>query len=75
MPVFLFVFLLQIDQTGQIIANLCNVIPDGVVCFFASYPYMELVCQRWSQAESGKILDRISKKKKVSHLGIIENCL
>jgi len=67
--------MVQIDQTGQIIANLCNVIPDGVVCFFASYPYMELVYQRWSQAESGNILDRISKKKKVSHLGVIENRL
>ncbi|KAI9284946.1 helicase C-terminal domain-containing protein [Umbelopsis sp. AD052] len=54
-----------IDQTGQIIANLCNVIPDGVVCFFASYPYLELVYQRWSRAESGNILDRISKKKKI----------
>ncbi|CAO3660492.1 unnamed protein product [Umbelopsis vinacea] len=54
-----------IDQTGQILANLCNVIPDGVVCFFASYPYMELVYKRWSTAESGNILDRIGKKKKV----------
>jgi chromosome transmission fidelity protein 1 len=42
------------------------VIPDGVVCFFASYPYMELVYKRWSTAESGNILDRIGKKKKVA---------
>lgn len=41
-------------------------IPDGVVCFFASYPYMELVYKRWSTAESGNILDRIGKKKKVA---------
>jgi chromosome transmission fidelity protein 1 len=68
-------FMAQIDQTGQIIANMCNVIPDGVVCFFASYPYMELVYQRWSQTESGNILDRIGKKKKVNCLGLLENCL
>lgn len=54
-----------IDQTGQILANLCNVIPDGVVCFFASYPYMETVYKRWSTAEGGNILQRIEKKKKV----------
>lgn len=58
------------DQTGQILANLCNVIPDGVVCFFVSYPYMETVFKRWATAESGNILDRISKKKKV-YIGIL----
>ncbi|GAB5589642.1 ATP-dependent DNA helicase chl1 [Umbelopsis nana] len=60
----------MMDQTGQILANLCNVIPDGVVCFFASYPYMETVFKRWATAESGNILDRISKKKKV-YIGIL----
>jgi chromosome transmission fidelity protein 1 len=47
---------------GQTIVNLCNVIPDGVVCFFPSFTYLEQVHQRWT---STHMLDRIEKKKKV----------
>ncbi|KAI8137325.1 ATP-dependent RNA helicase chl1 [Fennellomyces sp. T-0311] len=51
------------DEVGQTIANLCNVIPDGVVCFFSSFAYLEQVYKRWSQ--SGNVLARLAKKKKV----------
>jgi chromosome transmission fidelity protein 1 len=53
------------DEVGQSIANLCNVIPDGIVCFFPSFTYLDQVYKRWSSAESGNILDRIEKRKKV----------
>ncbi|KAI8379057.1 ATP-dependent RNA helicase chl1 [Radiomyces spectabilis] len=55
----------MIDETGQMIINFCNIIPDGVVCFFPSFSYLELVFKRWSSADSGHILQRIEKKKKV----------
>ncbi|CAG8638754.1 5586_t:CDS:10 [Funneliformis mosseae] len=51
-----------IDELGQTIINLCNVIPDGVVCFFASYTYLEQVHERWKQ---NGILERIKKRKMV----------
>ncbi|KAG0059629.1 DEAD H (Asp-Glu-Ala-Asp His) box helicase 11 [Linnemannia elongata] len=36
-----------IDGIGQSLANLLNVIPDGVVVFFVSYSYMAQVLSRW----------------------------
>ncbi|KAL0080559.1 putative ATP-dependent RNA helicase DDX11-like protein 8-like protein [Phycomyces blakesleeanus] len=54
-----------IDEVGKTIVNLCNVIPDGVVCFFASFTYLEEVYSRWNGAESGNILERLAKKKKI----------
>ncbi|CAO3634796.1 unnamed protein product [Mucor hiemalis] len=53
------------DEVGQTIANLCNVIPDGVVVFFPSFTYLDQVYKRWASPESGKILERIEKRKKV----------
>ncbi|KAI8348261.1 helicase C-terminal domain-containing protein [Blakeslea trispora] len=53
------------DEVGQVIANLTHVIPDGVVVFFSSFTYLEQVYQRWTMAESGHILERISKKKQI----------
>ncbi|CAG8490837.1 8736_t:CDS:10 [Paraglomus brasilianum] len=50
-----------IDELGQSLANLCNVIPGGIVCFFASYSYMDQVYRRWQQKG---ILDRLNKRKK-----------
>ncbi|CAO3622306.1 unnamed protein product [Cunninghamella blakesleeana] len=53
------------DEVGKSILNLCNVVPDGMVCFFSSFTYLDTVYKRWSTNESGNILDRISKKKKI----------
>ncbi|KAI7865468.1 helicase C-terminal domain-containing protein [Spinellus fusiger] len=54
-----------IDEVGKIIVNLCNVIPDGVVCFFSSFSYLETVFKRWSSTDGGHILERLAKKKKI----------
>ncbi|GBB97934.1 hypothetical protein RclHR1_00310062 [Rhizophagus clarus] len=51
-----------IDELGQTIVNLCNIIPDGVVCFFTSYAYLEQVYKRWEQ---NGILERIRKHKMI----------
>jgi chromosome transmission fidelity protein 1 len=53
------------DEVGTSIANLCNVIPDGIVCFFPSFTYLDQVYKRWESAESSGILARIEKRKKV----------
>lgn len=53
------------DEVGQTIANLCNVIPDGIVCFFPSFTYLDQVYNRWSSAGPNSILDRIQKRKRV----------
>ncbi|KAI9017958.1 helicase C-terminal domain-containing protein [Phycomyces nitens] len=68
-----------IDEVGKSIVNLCNVIPDGVVCFFASFTYLETVYSRWNSAESGNILERLAKKKKIfkepRESGMVESTL
>ncbi|KAG2210921.1 hypothetical protein INT47_000078 [Mucor saturninus] len=53
------------DEVGQTIANLCNVIPDGIVCFFPSFTYLDQVYKRWCSTGPNSILDRIQKRKKV----------
>ncbi|CEP13877.1 hypothetical protein [Parasitella parasitica] len=53
------------DEVGIAIANLCNVIPDGIVCFFPSFTYLDQVYKRWATADNGKILTQIEKRKKV----------
>ncbi|KAI8987718.1 helicase C-terminal domain-containing protein [Mycotypha africana] len=54
-----------IDEAGLSIANLCNIIPDGVVCFFPSFTFLEQAYKRWLSVESGNILSRVKQKKKV----------
>lgn len=53
------------DEVGKCVANLCNVIPDGIVCFFPSFTYLDQVYKRWKSPEGGHILERIEKRKKV----------
>jgi len=45
---------------GNLLVELCGVVPDGVVCFFTSYGYLENVVSVWY--ESG-IIDAIMKNK------------
>jgi len=54
-----------VNEIGQIIINLCNVVKDGMIVFFASYEYMDLVIRRWKV--SG-MLQKIEAKKKVSFI-------
>ncbi|KAJ3149845.1 DEAD H (Asp-Glu-Ala-Asp His) box helicase 11 [Geranomyces michiganensis] len=51
-----------IDELGAAIANLCTVVPGGVVCFFVSYEYLDTVHSQWAK---GSALQRIQAKKKV----------
>lgn len=55
--------LLQMDETGRILCNLCNVVPGGVVCFFPSYEYEKQVYAHW---EKTGLLTRLATKKKVT---------
>ncbi|KAI8820477.1 putative ATP-dependent RNA helicase DDX11-like protein 8-like protein [Fimicolochytrium jonesii] len=50
------------NELGAAIANLCNVVPGGVVCFFGSYDYMDKVNGHW---EKEGLLKRICAKKQV----------
>ena len=45
---------------GNLLVELCSAVPDGVVCFFTSYGYLENVVGVWY--ESG-IIDQILKNK------------
>ncbi|KAI9141155.1 helicase C-terminal domain-containing protein [Paraphysoderma sedebokerense] len=53
---------LLIEELGHAIVNLCNVIPDGIVVFLASYSYLDVVYERWSKVG---ILERLERKKKI----------
>lgn len=50
------------DELGNAVIGLCNVIPGGVVCFFPSYGYMQQVYDRWQKQG---IITRMSVKKAV----------
>ncbi|KAI8071019.1 helicase C-terminal domain-containing protein [Gongronella butleri] len=54
-----------IDEVGRALINLSNVVPDGMVCFFSSFAYMDLVFNRWKAPDSGGIYDRLNAKKKI----------
>ncbi|KAI8058558.1 helicase C-terminal domain-containing protein [Syncephalis plumigaleata] len=52
----------QMDSLGQALVNLCRIIPDGVVCFFSSYGYLDSIYQHWS---STGLLARLAKRKQI----------
>jgi DNA excision repair protein ERCC-2 len=47
---------------GQLLIDIAATTPDGVVCFFTSYQYMEFVIGEW---ERMKILEEVMKHKLV----------
>ncbi|XP_041357412.1 ATP-dependent DNA helicase DDX11-like [Gigantopelta aegis] len=51
-----------LDELGRLIANINNLVPGGVVCFFPSYEYEGKVYAHW---EKTGFLNRLSAKKKV----------
>ncbi|KAJ3018461.1 UNVERIFIED_CONTAM: ATP-dependent DNA helicase chl1 [Siphonaria sp. JEL0065] len=53
-----------ITELGNSVFSLSAVIPHGVVCFFVSYAYMDLVCAKW---KASGILGKIEMRKKVSN--------
>ncbi|XP_077123094.1 ATP-dependent DNA helicase DDX11 isoform X2 [Ranitomeya variabilis] len=52
----------MMDETGRILANLCNVVPGGLVCFFPSYEYEKLILDHW---ETTGTMKRLAGKKKI----------
>ncbi len=54
---------LQLDELGRTILNLCNVVPGGIVVFFPSYDYEKKVHAHW---EASGILSKLEKRKKVN---------
>lgn len=49
-----------IRNYGQLLLEITNVVPDGIVCFFTSYMYLESVVASWY--DQG-IIDSLQKKK------------
>jgi hypothetical protein len=38
-----------IRNYGRMLVDLCCVVPDGVVCFFVSYLYMDTIVSKWNE--------------------------
>ncbi|EDN06975.1 conserved hypothetical protein [Histoplasma mississippiense (nom. inval.)] len=60
----------MIIDLGKTIAALCCVIPDGVVAFFPSYDYLNLVLMIWKKhipTTGPSIIDSIQRSKAVFH--------
>jgi len=60
---FFFFFLIKLKELGQLILNVVNVIPDGIVIFFPSYLYLNEVYEFW---DKNNYLKQIENKKKVN---------
>ncbi|KAI8900050.1 helicase C-terminal domain-containing protein [Globomyces pollinis-pini] len=52
----------MINEAGNTIANLCNIIPGGIVVFFSSYSVLETIAKAWKNMN---IWTRIEKKKQI----------
>jgi len=50
------------SELGQILINLVNVIPAGVVIFFPSYSFLNTVQQVWT---SSAVLEKIAQRKRI----------
>ncbi|SPC64351.1 related to CHL1 - protein of the DEAH box family [Ustilago sp. UG-2017b] len=55
----------MLDQLGKTLVNLCNIIPAGLVVFVPSYAFLDKLMVRWKDAASGRVLQRLSVKKKI----------
>ena len=49
----------NIRNYGNLLVELSSVVPDGIICFFTSYRYMEHIKIKW---EEMKILDKINQR-------------
>ncbi|KAA1107174.1 ATP-dependent DNA helicase chl1 [Puccinia graminis f. sp. tritici] len=50
------------DDLGQSVANICNIIKDGVICFFPSYASLDTLTDRWKKTG---LWTRLENKKKI----------
>jgi len=51
-----------IKSYGDMLIEICSVAPDGIVCFFPSYRYMEEIVLKWNEME---VLNELLKYKLV----------
>lgn len=51
-----------LSELGMTLRNVCNVIPAGIVCFFSSYNYMDLVYNYFVEQN---FIEGISRKKHI----------
>lgn len=51
----------MMTEAGNMLVNLCNIVPGGVVVFFTSYMYEQIIFKHWNQQ---KIIDRIENRGK-----------
>jgi len=52
--------LFQLDELGRVLLNLCNIVPAGIVAFFPSYSYEDIV---FKHLDKSGIASKISIKK------------
>jgi chromosome transmission fidelity protein 1 len=58
----------MVEELGRSILNICRIVPDGVVVFFPSYAYLDLVVQRWQKPTgvgNPSLWDRLKGRKEV----------
>ncbi|KAJ3041414.1 DEAD H (Asp-Glu-Ala-Asp His) box helicase 11 [Rhizophlyctis rosea] len=63
----------MINDAGKALAKFCDVIPDGIVCFFPSFDYMDKVQRTWRNHVVGKgkgtqgasVWNEINSKKEI----------
>ncbi|EMR08384.1 hypothetical protein PNEG_03224 [Pneumocystis murina B123] len=58
----------MLNELGSTLINLCRVIPDGVICFFPSYDYLENIIKKWNIKQEGtkfSIWERLEQKKRI----------
>jgi DNA excision repair protein ERCC-2 len=51
-----------IRNYGALLDNLASTVPDGIICFFPSYSYMEHIFLQWHELN---ILNKIREKKMI----------
>ena len=64
-PGFINALILQLDEFGRVLVNLCNIVPGGIVVFFPSYEFEK---NAHALLERTGVIERIAKKKQVSIL-------
>ena len=45
---------------GKLLSDMCKIVPDGMVCFFTSYAFMEKVILKWNEQ---RVLEEVQKNK------------
>ncbi|XP_011162607.1 Fanconi anemia group J protein isoform X2 [Solenopsis invicta] len=50
------------DNLGNLVIQVCDAVPYGVLCFFSSYHVMNTICNRWKE---NKMWDKLSTLKTI----------